>query len=58
MNRSHTKFLTVPLDRRDVTVITFANRQITTRRVFTRQQSITSSVLPDFTEGFDDIIAV
>jgi len=46
----------VHLDRRDITVITCAQRRIASRRVFSRRESIVSAVLPDFTEGFDDIL--
>ena len=42
--------------RRDVTVITFANRLITTRRVFNRREPIVSAVLPDFTEPLNEIL--
>ena len=43
-------------DRRDVTVIEYANRRVRARRVFGRREAIVSSVLPDFTEGLDDIL--
>ena len=43
-------------DRRDVTVLQFANRRIFARRVFSRREAIVSAVLPDFTEGLDDIL--
>ena len=46
----------VHLDRREVTVITYANRRIATRALFGRRHSISSSVFPDFTESFDDIV--
>src|SRR5262245_49197681 len=46
----------VHLDRRAVTVITYANRRIATRALFGRRHAISSSVFPDFTESFDDII--
>jgi Uma2 family endonuclease len=46
----------VHLDRREVTVITFADGDVASRRVFLRREPITSSVLPDFTEGLDDIL--
>ena len=46
----------VHLDRRDATIITFANRQIATRVVFAPRRSIASTVLPDFTETLDDIL--
>jgi len=46
----------VHLDRRDVTVLQFANRRVAARRVFSRREAIVSVVLPDFTEGLDDIL--
>lgn len=46
----------VHLDRREIDVLTFAHRRIASRQVFRRGESIISTVLPDFTEGFNDII--
>jgi len=46
----------VHLDRREVTVITYANRRIATRALFGRRHSISSSVFPDFTESFDEMV--
>jgi len=46
----------VHLDRREVTVVTYANRRIATRVTFGRRHSISSSVFPEFTESFDDIV--
>jgi Uma2 family endonuclease len=46
----------VHLDRREVTVVTYANRRIATRVTFGRRHSLSSSVFPDFTESFDDIV--
>jgi Uma2 family endonuclease len=43
-------------DRREVIVIECENRRIHSRRVFTRGETILSSVLPDFTETLDDIL--
>ena len=43
-------------DRREVTVLQFANRRVASRRVFSRREAIVSVVLPDFTEGLDDIL--
>jgi Uma2 family endonuclease len=47
----------VHLDRREVTVLNFANRRKTSQRVSGRRESILSQVFPDFTETFDDILA-
>jgi Uma2 family endonuclease len=44
------------LDRREITVITYAHRRVATRAVFGRRHPISSSVFPDFTETFDDIV--
>jgi Uma2 family endonuclease len=46
----------VHLDRREVTVITYANRRIATRATFGRRHAIASSVFQDFTQSLDDII--
>jgi Uma2 family endonuclease len=46
----------VHLDRRELTVITCANRRIATRVTFGHRHSICSSVFPDFTESFDHIM--
>ena len=46
----------VHLDRRDVTVITCANRRISARRTHTRRESIVSLIFPEFTEGLDEIL--
>jgi len=46
----------VHLDRREVTVITYANRCIATRVTYGRRHSISSCVLPEFTESFDDMV--
>jgi Uma2 family endonuclease len=46
----------VHLDRREVTVITYANRRIATRVSHGRRHSICSSVFSEFTESFDDIV--
>ena len=46
----------VHLDLREVTVITYANRRIATRVTYGRRHSISSSVFPEFTESFDDIV--
>jgi len=46
----------VHLDRRDITVVTCAHRRIAGRRVFARREPLESAVLPDFAEGFDDIL--
>ena len=46
----------VHLDRRDITVVTFRQGTIETRRVFNRREPVVSAVLSDFTEGFDDIM--
>ena len=46
----------VHLDRREVTVITYANRRIATRVTFGRHHAISSCVFPDFMESFDDIV--
>ncbi len=46
----------VHLDRREITVITYANRRIAARVTFGRRHAISSSVFPDFTESFDDIL--
>jgi hypothetical protein len=46
----------VHLDRREITVITYANRRIAARVTFGRRHAISSCVLPDFTESFDDIL--
>lgn len=43
-------------ERRDVTVIEYANRRIRSRHVFGRREAVVSAVLPDFTEGLDDIL--
>ncbi|HEY3161461.1 MAG TPA: Uma2 family endonuclease [Vicinamibacterales bacterium] len=47
----------VHLDRREITVVTFARKKIAGRRVFGRREWIVSAVLPDFSEGFDGILA-
>ena len=47
----------IQLDRREVTVITYAHRHIATRVTFGRRHSICSSVFPEFRESFDDIVA-
>jgi Uma2 family endonuclease len=47
----------VHLDRREVTVLNFANRRKTSQRVCGRRESILSQVFPDFTESLDDILA-
>jgi Uma2 family endonuclease len=44
------------LDRREVTVITYANRRIATRATFGRRHPIASCVFADFTESFDEIV--
>jgi Uma2 family endonuclease len=46
----------VHLDRREITVITYANRRIATRVTFGRRHSIASGVFADFTESFDVIV--
>ena len=46
----------VHLDRRDVTVITYASGRIATRTVFGWRRSIASSVLPNFTLSLDDML--
>ena len=46
----------VHLDRREVAVITYANRRIATRVTFGRRHSISSCVFPEFTASFDDIV--
>jgi len=46
----------VHLDRRDVTVITCANRRISARRTYTRRESIVSSIFAEFTEELDEIL--
>jgi len=46
----------VQLDRREVTVMTYANRRVATRVTFGRRHSISSSVFPDFTESFDEMV--
>jgi Uma2 family endonuclease len=46
----------VHLDRREVTVITYAKRRIAARVTFRRRHSISSSVFPDFAESFDTIV--
>ena len=46
----------VHLARRDITVVTFAHRRVAGRRVFPRREPVASAVLPDFAEGFDDIV--
>ena len=46
----------VHLDRRETTVISYANRRIATRVTFGRRHSISSSVFPEFTDSFDDIV--
>ena len=42
--------------RREVTVLEFANRRITRRRVFTRAQPLVSTVVPEFAKALDDIL--
>jgi hypothetical protein len=42
--------------RLEVTVITYAQRRIATRVTFRRRHSICSSVFPESTESFDDIV--
>jgi len=46
----------VHVDRRQITVITYAHRRIATRVTFGRRHSLSTSVFPDFTESFDDIV--
>jgi Uma2 family endonuclease len=46
----------IHLDRREVTVLTFGHRRMAGRRVFSRREPVVSAVLPDFTEGFDDML--
>jgi Uma2 family endonuclease len=46
----------VHLDRREITVMTYANRRIATRVTFGRRHSISSCVFPEFTASFDDIV--
>jgi Uma2 family endonuclease len=46
----------VHLDRREVTVMTYANRRIATRALFGRRHPISSAVFPDFTESFDEMV--
>ena len=46
----------VQVERREITVITYAHRHIATRVTFGRRHSLSSSVFPDFTESFDDIV--
>ena len=47
----------VHLDRREVTVITYAARRIATRTVFGRRHLIASALFRDFAESVDDILA-
>jgi Uma2 family endonuclease len=47
----------VHLDRREITVMTYANRRIATRVTFGRRHSISSCVFPEFTASFDDMWA-
>jgi Uma2 family endonuclease len=47
----------VHLDRREVTVITYANRRIATTVIFGRRHSISSCLFPDFADSFDQILA-
>jgi Uma2 family endonuclease len=46
----------VHVDRREITVITYAHRRIASRMTLGRRHSLSSSVFPDFTESFDDIV--
>ncbi len=46
----------VQRDHRSITVIRFANRRESTRRVFARTQPIESAVLPEFESSLDDIL--
>jgi Uma2 family endonuclease len=46
----------IHLDRREVTVITYANRRVASKVTFGRRHSISSSVFPDFTESFDEVV--
>jgi len=46
----------VHVDRREITVITYSQRRIATRVTFGRRHSLSSSLFPDFTETFDDIV--
>lgn len=46
----------VHVDRREITVITYGHRRIATRVTFGRHHSVSSSVFPDFTESFDDVV--
>jgi Uma2 family endonuclease len=47
----------VHLDRREVTVITYAARRIATRTVFGRRHLIASALFTEFAESLDDILA-
>ena len=47
----------VHLDRREVTVITYANRRIATRATVERRHAIASVIFPEFGESFEDILA-
>src|SRR5512138_1431510 len=47
----------VHLDRREVTVITYAARRIATRTVFGRRHLIASALFTEFAESVDDILA-
>jgi Uma2 family endonuclease len=46
----------VHLDRPDVTVMGFANRQVATKRLFNWREPIVSAVLPGFTEPLNKIL--
>jgi Uma2 family endonuclease len=47
----------VHLDRREVTVITYANRRIATRVTFGRRHCLASVVFLEFAESLDHILA-
>ncbi len=43
-------------DERTITVVRYEDRDVAERRVFSRDEGIVSSVLPDFTSRLDDIL--